>query len=182
MKKYLFILVALFSIGNLSFGQKFGYIDSEGILSKMPEYKEAQKEIDKISVQYQKEIEQMKSTLDSNIRIFEQERILLTEEMVQKRLKAIREEDTKIRDKQRKIFGFEGLIFLKRQELIKPVQDKIYAAVKKVCQREKLQIMFDKSGDLTMVYASPTHDYSDYVLEELGLAEKQGENNETGNK
>lgn len=178
MKKLYFLLAFAFSLTSFTFGQKFGYIDSEGILEKMPEYKEAQKEIDKISIQYQKEIEKMRITLDSTIRVFEEERILLTEEMVQKRLKAIRDEDSKIREKQTKIFGFEGLIFLKRQELIKPVQDKIFAAVKAVCKQHKVQVMFDKSGDLTMIYASPTHDYSDYVLEELGLGENE---DETGN-
>lgn len=178
MKKLFFLIVLTFC-AFASYSQKFGYMDSEKILEKMPEYKEALKEIDKISVQYQKDIERMRVSHDSTIKVFEQERILLTEEMVQKRLKEIRDEDSKIREKQKKIFGFEGLIFLKRQELIKPVQDKIYEAVKTVCQREKLQILFDKAGDLTMIYANPTHDYSDYIIEELGLGENK---NETGNK
>lgn len=157
------------SIG--SFAQKFGYIESEKILQKMPAYSEAQKEIDKISVEYQKEIENMYVQLDSMFQKFREEEILLTEEMKQKRQKEIMDKEKEIKEYQRKIFGFEGLIFLKRQELIKPLQDEVFEAVKKVARKNGLQVIFDKSSDLQMIYASKTHDYTDYVLEELELKE-----------
>ena len=69
------------------------------------------------------------------------------------------------------IFGFEGLIFLKKQELVKPVQDKVFEAIEKVAKSKQLQIIFDKSSDLVILYSDLKHDYSDYVLEELGLGD-----------
>lgn len=161
--------------GTIAYAQKFGIVDSELILKQMKEYKEAQKEISRISIEYQKQIEKMQITYDSLVTSFEEEEILLTEEMKEKRLKEINEKQTEIKEKQRKIFGFEGLIFLKRQELIKPVQGKVYAAIQKVAKKERLQVVFDKSADLTILYISPTHDYTEYVLEELKLKEKTGQ-------
>lgn len=174
MNKLLFTFV-LFLAANSSFAQKFGFVDSELLLNKMPEYKEAQKEIDEISIAYQKEIEGMYHELDSMFQVYRKEEILLTEEMKIKRQDAIAKKEKDIKDYQRKIFGYEGMIFLKRQELITPIQEKIQGAIKVVAQQQKLQVVFDKSGDLTLLYTTETHDYTDYVLEELGLKEKEGE-------
>lgn len=174
MKKLVFIF-ALLASANTLFAQKFGFVDSEKILNQMPDYKAAQQEIDEISIEYQKVIENMYQDLDSMFQVYRKEEILLTEEMKIKRQDAISKKETEIKEYQRKVFGFEGLIFLKRQELIKPIQEKIQEAIKKVAQQQKLQVVFDKSGDLTLLYATETHDYTDYVLEELGLKEKEGE-------
>lgn len=170
MKKIIIILLSFWALQVSA--QKFGYVDTEYVLKKVPEYTEAQKEIDKISVQYQKEIEGKYASLDSMFNAFRKEEILLTEEMKQKRQDQIMQKEKEIKEYQKKIFGFEGLVFLKRQELIKPVQDKVFAAVKKVAQGHNLQVVFDKASDLVMIYTNPTHDYTDYVLEELGLGDK----------
>ena len=155
------------------YSQKFGYIDSEVILKKLPEYAEAQKEIDKLAVNYQKELEKKRVTLDSMYQVFHREEILLTEDMKRKKLTELTEREAEIREQQRKVFGFDGLIFLKRQELIEPIQDKVFEAVKKVAKKHKLQFIFDKSSDLSIIYASPTHDYTDFVLEQLDLGDKK---------
>ena len=170
MKKVFVILLSLWALQVSA--QKFGYVDTEYVLKKLPEYNEAQKEIDKISVQYQKDIEAKYASLDSMFNAFRKEEILLTEEMKQKRQDQIMMKEKEIKEYQKKIFGFEGLVFLKRQELIKPVQDKVFAAVKKVAQGHNLQVVFDKASDLVMIYTNPTHDYTDYVLEELGIGDK----------
>lgn len=170
MKKVFIILLSLWALQVSA--QKFGYVDTEYVLKKLPEYNEAQKEIDKISVQYQKDIEAKYASLDSMFNAFRKEEILLTEEMKQKRQDQIMMKEKEIKEYQKKIFGFEGLVFLKRQELIKPVQDKVFAAVKKVAQGHNLQVVFDKASDLVMIYTNPTHDYTDYVLEELGIGDK----------
>ena len=99
----------------------------------------------------------------------------MDDDMIARRMTEIRKATDAIKERQRETFGFEGLIFLKRQELIKPVQESVYAAVKAVAQREKLQCVFDKAGDLTILYISSVHDYTDYVKEELGLLKKTGE-------
>lgn len=169
--KQLLLFIALFFATQIQ-AQKFGYVDSEYILKKVPAYLTAQKEIDKISVQYQQEIEVMYKSLDSLFNAFRKEEVLLTEEMKRKRQDAIMLKEKEVKEYQKKIFGFEGLIFLKRQELIKPIQDQVFSAVKKVANTHHLQIVFDKASDLVMIYTNPTHDYTDYVLEELGLGDK----------
>lgn len=169
MKKLTTTLLLLFAV--TAFTQKFGYVDTEFILTKVPEYKQAQAEIDKVSVMEQKKIEQMYLSLDSMYQSYRRDEVLLTEEMKQKRQNAIMEREKEVKAYQKKIFGFEGRIFLKRQELIKPIQDKVFEAVEKVAKKYKLQVVFDKAGDLTMIYTNPVHDYTDYVLEELKLGD-----------
>ncbi len=153
--------------------QKFGYIDTEFILSKIKEYKSAEEEIDKLAQKYQVDISGMFGEVEKLRSEYKAEEILLTEEMKKERMDTITFRDKKARDLQRKVFGFEGLIFLKRQELIKPIQDKVYATVEKVAKKKQLQIIFDKSSELIMVYTDPKHDYTDYVLDELGLGDKK---------
>jgi outer membrane protein len=117
-------------------------------------------------------VEELFKEVEKLRRDYQAEEILLTEDMKKERLTQITEKEKVAKEKQKKIFGFEGLLFLKRQELIKPAQDKIYEAVEKVCKKKKLAIMFDKSSELMMLYTDPKHDYTDFVLEELGLGDK----------
>lgn len=170
MKKICFIFLALFSIGT-GYGQKFGYVDTDYVLSKMPEYKEAQQEIEKLSQGWQDEIQEMSREVESMYDELQAEEVLLTTEMKKDRLAEIERKEQELKEYQKKIFGFEGLFFLKKKELVKPVQDKIFEAIEKVCKDHRLAIMFDKSGDLVMIYTDPRHDYTDYVLEELGLGD-----------
>ncbi len=172
MKKSILFVFGLLLFSS-TFAQKIGYVDSEFILTQVPEYKQAQQEIDQLSIDYQKQIEKKYKSLDSLFNAFRKEEILLTDEMKRKRQDDIMIKEQEIKEFQKKIFGYEGLIFFKRQELIEPIQEKVYTAVKKVSQREKIQIMFDKSSDLIMIYTNPVHDYTDYVLEELKLGDKK---------
>jgi outer membrane protein len=167
-------LVSLFLLCLITFSataQKFGYIDSDYILKKLPEYAKAEKELNMLSAKWQAEIEKMKKEYEKMQADYKAEEILLTEDMKKERLDTLAGREKAIKEYQKKIFGFEGMIFLKRQELMKPVQDKVFEAVEKVAKAKSLQIIFDKSGDLVMVYTNPIHDYTDYVLEELGLGD-----------
>ncbi|MFN5169844.1 MAG: OmpH family outer membrane protein [Cyclobacteriaceae bacterium] len=169
----LFALLIVASLFGLPFAnaQKFGYIDSDFILSKMPEYPKAQSEIDQLSAAWQKEIEDMQRKVESLYATFAAEQVLLTEEMKKERQDEIRKKENELKDYQKKVFGFEGLFFLKKQELIKPLQDKVFDAVEKVAKANRLAIIFDKAGELVMIYTDPRHDYTDFVLEELGLGD-----------
>ncbi|MGE0770555.1 MAG: OmpH family outer membrane protein [Cyclobacteriaceae bacterium] len=151
--------------------QKFGYIDSNFILSKMPEYQKAQGEIDQLSAAWQKEIEAMQKEVETLYATYHAEQVLLTDEMKKEREAQISKKQSELKDYQNKIFGFEGLFFLKKQELIKPLQDKVFEAVEKVAKSNRLAIIFDKAGELVMIYTDPRHDYTDFVLEELGLGD-----------
>jgi outer membrane protein len=156
----------------LCHAQKFGFINSEVILKKMPEYKKAEQELAQLSQKWQQEIEDLKKELEKMQKDYQAEEVLLTEEMKKERMAAIGEKEKALKEYQKKIFGFDGLIFLKRQELMKPVQDKVFEAVEKVAKEKQLQIVFDKASDLVMIYTNPIHDYTDYVLERLGLGDK----------
>ncbi len=172
MKKHLVVTGIFFFFGlNFVMAQKFGYIDSEFILGKMPEYAKAQNEIEQYSAAWQKEIEEMQHKVDGLYGIYQAEQVLLTEEMKQERQVEIKKKETELKDYQKKVFGFGGLFFLKKQELIKPLQDKVFDAVGKISKANRLAIVFDKSAELVMIYTDPRHDYTDFVLEELGLGD-----------
>ncbi|MBL7848074.1 MAG: OmpH family outer membrane protein [Cyclobacteriaceae bacterium] len=169
------ILATIFSFFvfglNFAEGQKFGYIDTNFILSKMPEYLKAQSEIEQLSTGWQKEVEDLQRGVEMAYLSLKAEEVLLTEEMKEERMTMIRKKESELKEYQRKVFGFGGLFFLKKQELIKPLQDKVWEAVEKVAKQNRLAIVFDKSGELVMIYTDPKHDYTDFVLEELGLGD-----------
>jgi outer membrane protein len=172
MKLKIFLFLMVLGSGHLALAQKFGYIDSKFILSKMPEYKQASTELATQSQKWQSEIEALRNEVDKLRKEYMAEEVLLTDDMKKERQTAIAKKEKDAREAQNKAFGFEGLYFLKKQELVKPLQDKIFEAVEKVCKKKKIAIMFDKAGDLVMIYTNPAHDYTDFVLEELGLGDK----------
>jgi outer membrane protein len=137
----------------------------------MPEYKKAQDEINQLSEAWEKEIQDMSKNIEAMYSTLQAEQVLLTEEMRKERTEAIKKKEMELKEYQKKVFGFNGLFFLKKQELIKPIQDKVWDAVDKVCKQNNLAIMFDKAGELVMIYTDPRHDYTDFVLDELGLGD-----------
>ncbi|MEJ8758585.1 OmpH family outer membrane protein [Pontibacter sp. H259] len=170
MKKFLFVFLAGFFLMHVSNAQKIGYIDSNFILSKMPAYNKVEQEMNKYAVTWEKEIENLQKDVDKLKQEYRAEEVLLTEEMKKKRQTEISKKETEVRDYQRKVFGYEGMMFKRRQDLMRPIQDEVFTAVEKVSKSKQIAIMFDKSGDLVMIYTNPIHDYTEYVLEELGLA------------
>jgi outer membrane protein len=168
-----YLIPIFFFIFGLNFvnAQRFGYIDTDFILNKMPEYKKAQEEIDRLSGLWEKEILEMSKGIEAQYSSLQAERVLLTDAMSKERTDAIKKKEAELKEYQKKVFGFEGLLFLKKQELIKPIQDKVWDAVDKVAKKNGLAIMFDKSGELVMIYTDPRYDYTDFVLDELGLGD-----------
>lgn len=171
MRSFTLALLLTLTLGTTGWAQKFGYIDSELILSKMPEYKTAQTELNQAAKKWQNELEDLQKELNGLKDEYKLEEVLLTEDMQKERLDSIASKEKKLRERQKAYFGYEGMLFYKKQELVKPVQDKVFEAVEKVAKEKKLQIVFDKSSGLVMVYADPIHDYTDYVLEKLGLGD-----------
>ncbi|MBX9696828.1 MAG: OmpH family outer membrane protein, partial [Alphaproteobacteria bacterium] len=143
----------------------------ESILAKMPEYKTAQTELNQVAKKWQTELEGLQKELTGLKDEYKLEEVLLTEDMQKERLDSIASKEKKLRERQKAYFGYEGMLFYKKQELVKPVQDKLFEAVEKVAKEKRLQIVFDKSSGLVMVYSDPIHDYTDYVLEKLGLGD-----------
>ena len=168
-----YLITIFFLIFGLNFvnAQRFGYIDTDFILNKMPEYKKAQDEINQLSQAWEKEVQDMQKKIEGMYAALQAEQVLLTEEMKKERTDAIQKKEAELKEYQKKVFGFGGLFFLKKQELIKPIQDKVWDAVDKVCKENNLAIMFDKAGELVMIYTDPRHDYTDFVLDQLGLGD-----------
>ncbi len=172
MKKKIFGLIFAIALVQAAQAQKFGYIDTDYILSKMPDAQKIQAELDASSAKWVKEIQDRQLEIEKLEQDFRAEEVLLTDAMRQERRQNIEAKRKDAMDFNKKVYGPEGLLYLKKKELMNPLRDKIYEAVNKVVKSRKLEFMFDKAADLVMIYADPRHDYSDYVLEELGLGDK----------
>ena len=172
MIKIIKLLLTLLFIPTLSEAQKFGYVNSEFILKNMKEYSEAINDVDLLSKAWEKEISDMYIEMEKKEISLKNEEILLTKDMYNERRGLLDKKWISIREYQQKVFGFEGLYFLKKKELIEPIQDIIFESVEKIAKKNRLQIVFDKSSEPILLYTNPIHDYTDYVLEDLGLNKK----------
>lgn len=169
MKKMILALFSLLVIGTAAEAQKYAIIDTRYILDKMPEYTAAQKQLDEIAAGWQKEIDDKQTELDRLYREFDVEQVMLTDELKKKRENQLFIKEKELRDLQRKRFGFEGDLFKKRQELVKPVQDKVYNAVQKLAVQRGYDFILDKSEGITVIFADPKLDKSEDILKELGV-------------
>ena len=169
MKKILFIVIAFLAFSATGFAQRYAIIDTKYILGKLPEYKEAQKKLDDFSAQWQKEIEAKQAELDQLYRNFEAEQVMLSEQLKKKREDELFNKEKELRDLQRRRFGFEGDLFKKRQELVKPIQDRVYNAVQKLATTRQYDFILDKSEGITIIFADPKLDKSEDVLKELSV-------------
>jgi len=167
MNKILLILAVSF-LATTTQAQKFAYVDTDYILNKIPEFNQAQDKLDALSADWQKEIENKYTDVDQMYRSYQQEQVLLTDEMKVKREEAIIKKEKSAKDLQQKYFGAEGELYIKRQELVKPIQDKIYDAIQQLAANSKYAIVFDSSSDLIMLYKNNNLDKSDKVLNLLG--------------
>ena len=168
MKKLISLLAFTIIFLSTSFAQKFAYVDTEYILSRIPTYKAAQDQLDKIGSQYQAEIEEKYKELDKMFQDLQTEKVLLTEEMKRKREDEIIERERVVKELQMRYFGREGMLFKKREELVKPIQDQVFNAVKEMATEGGYAIIFDAAGSANMLYTNPRYDKSDEVIQKLG--------------
>ncbi len=168
MKVFLMV-IAILSLGiGSAQAQKYAYVNSQYILENIPDYKNSQQQLDNLSLQWQKEIEDKYAIIDKLYKAYQAEQVLLTEEMKKRRQDEINAKEKDVKDLQKQRFGYEGDLFKKKQELVKPIQDKIYNAVKKLAADQGYAVIFDKSSDLTMLYTNPKYDKSDEILTSMG--------------
>jgi outer membrane protein len=167
------IFVILFFIGQSAFSQKFGYIDTEYIMAKMPEYKKASGMMNELTEKWTKDFQSKYNELDKARVKFQQEEILLTPELKKEKLSELAKKEEDLKELNNKVFGIEGSLFQKKKEVLKPILDEIYRSVEKVARKYKLSFIFDKASDLSMFYADPRHDYTDFVMEDMGLITKK---------
>ena len=167
MKKILLLLAISFLTLSIQ-AQKFAYVDTDYILNKIPDFKQAQDKLDGLSADWQKEIENKYADVEQMYRAYQQEQVLLTDDMKEKREEAIIKKETDAKNLQKKYFGPEGDLNIIRQELIKPIQDKIYDAIQQLSADNNYAIVFDSSSDLIMLYKNDNYDKSDKVLDLMG--------------
>jgi outer membrane protein len=169
MKKILVTLLSCIVLSAGSYAQRYAVIDSKYILEKLPEYKAAQQKLNLFSEQWQQEIDKKSAALDKMYKDYDAEQVMLSDELKKKREDELFNNDKELKDLQRKRFGYEGDIFKKRQELIKPIQDRVYNAVQKLAVSKLYDFILDKSEGITVIFADPKLDKSDDVLKELGV-------------
>lgn len=168
MKKVLLTLAAIIALSGMTFAQKFGFIDSGYILENIPSFQAAQEQLNQLSEQYQKELESMHADIEQMYQDYQAESVLLSEDMKRKREDVIISKEKDYKQLQRKYFGPEGDLFQKRQGLIKPIQDDVFAAVQELANEGSYAVIFDKADGTTLFFTNPRFDLSDQILQKLG--------------
>ncbi|MCX8479915.1 MAG: OmpH family outer membrane protein [Chitinophagales bacterium] len=180
MKKLiLFLSIVFMTLGASSaFAQKYAYVDSKYILENMPEYAKAQTQLDALSASWQKEVERMYKEIDEMYKSYQNEQVLLTDEMKKKREEEITNREKAVKEYQKSKFGYEGELFKKREELVKPIQDRVYEAIQKMAQAKGYDFVFDKSvSGSPILYSNPALDKSNDILRDLGITPGSKKNN-----
>ena len=168
MKKKILVLTVIIITAFSASAQKFAYVDTDYILTKVPEFVQAEEKINDFSTQWKQEIETVYAEVEQMYRDYQSEQILLTAEMKTKREEVIINKEKSVKSLQQKYFGPEGELYKKRQELIQPIQDRIFDAVQQLAANNKYSVIFDSSSELIMLYSNPNLDKSDKVLELMG--------------
>lgn len=154
----------------VGFCQKYAYINSEYILSNMSEYKEAQAELNRVAVMWQKEIEAKFAAIDSMYKRYQVEAITMPEQIKKSREEAIISEERAAKELQKKRFGQDGDLFKKREELVKPIQDRVISTVNDYAKEKGYAFVFDTAGEMTIIYADPKWDINQAVMQKLGIS------------
>ncbi|MBI3133911.1 MAG: OmpH family outer membrane protein [Bacteroidetes bacterium] len=169
MKRLVAFFIGLIACSQLAVAQKYGYVDTQYILENIPEYTEAQEQLNKLSEQWQTEIEEKFALVEKKHREYETEAILLPDEIKKQRQKEIDELRLSAMELQKQRFGVGGDLFKKREELIKPIQDRIFEAIQQVAVERQYSFIFDKANQSNLLYADPKFDISDAVLQKMGI-------------
>lgn len=169
MIRILGILTVLIGLSASVQAQRYAYVDTQYILDQMPEYVEAQEALNKYSEQWLLEIEAAFKNVQKKKDKLAEEIILLPEEMKRTRQKEIEELEQKAMELQKQRFGVGGDLFLKREELVKPIQDRIFEAISSVAGDRNYAFVFDKANQSNLLYADPKFDMSDQVLRKMGI-------------
>ena len=170
-KSYFFIL--LFLTSTFLFAQrgiKIGYIDTEYILENLPEYNQVSKRLEEKASDWKKEIEERSRKIDQKKESLKSERILLTSEMIEEIEEEILIDEEELSEYQQKRFGPRGDLIIQKQQLIQPIQDQIFNAIRELAKSRNYDFIFDKSADIVMLYSDKRYDVSDQILRTISRA------------
>ena len=170
MKKTLTIVFLLLAAGLTANAQRFALIDMEYILKNIPAYERANEQLNQSSKKWQSEIDQLAEEAQAMYKNYQSDLVFLTEEMKVKREEEIRDKETEVVELRRQYFGPEGELFKKRESLMKPIQDDIYNAIKKISEDKGYSMVIDRASSPNIIFASPKADISNEVLAKLGYS------------
>ena len=171
MKKFALTLVAVLACMFTDNAQKLALVDMEYILKNIPAYEMANEQLNQVSQRWQREVDELKKEADTMYKNYQADMVFLTDEQKKKKEDEIVAKEKEASQLQYKYFGPQGELFKKRQSLIKPIQDDIYNACKKVCDERGFQVIFDRASSQSIIFASPRIDVSNEVLAKLGYAQ-----------
>ncbi|GMQ81208.1 MAG: OmpH family outer membrane protein [Rhodothermia bacterium] len=164
-----FALITLFGVTASHAQQKVGYVDSEYILTRTPEYVTVQQQLDRTADEWNSELTKLGQELDQKFKDYQARELLYTNEERQRRRKEITSAEEDLENQRAAYFGPEGEIFTQQEQLMRPIQERVLTAIEEVAIQEGFDYIFDKSGDFLFLYARDQWDMSDKVLEELGI-------------
>ena len=170
-RKSLLLLAVMFLLGitvNAQQNQRIAYVDSDYILENIPEYADAQEEINQLSKEWEKEITALFQEAQELDREYQAESVLLSEDQKRKKKEAITAKRQEAENLRMQYYGPEGELFAKRAELIQPIQEKVYNAINQVALTKNYAFVFDKAAGTSMLYCSDKNDISDEILDEIG--------------
>lgn len=180
MKK--FVVIAFFILFGASSvnAQKFAYVDTQYILDNIPEYQMAKNQLEALSTKWQKEIEGKMAEIDKMYRQFQTDAVLLPSDIKKQREEEITQKERELKALQKKRFGKDGDLFKKREELIKPIQDKIFNAIQELAEERGYSVIFDRAANASILYANERFDKSDAVLQKMGYTPTNPKNSSQG--
>jgi outer membrane protein len=167
--KYALLFLVLFALVSTASAQRFAYVDTEYILGQLPEYTAAQEAVDRQAKQWQEQLDGLYAEIEDQYKKYREEEVLMSESLRKQRQDEILEKERAAKEFQRKYFGYEGELFRQREEKVKPLQERVFKAVEDVATEKKLDFIFDKAGEVVMLYTNPAYDYSNFVLDKLGV-------------
>lgn len=170
MKRITFILALVFGLTFQSFAQKFAMVDMEYVMKNIPSFETANEQINQVSKKWQSEVELQMQEVQKMYKNYQTELVFLSEEMKVKREEEIIAKEKSANELKKKYFGADGELFKKRQSLMKPIQDEVYAAIQEISKEKDYGMVFDKSSSMNIIFTSPKIDISDLVLQKLGYS------------
>lgn len=176
MKQLLTTTALLVLSLSVSLAQKVAYVDTDYILSKIPEYQTAQDEVERISQQWQRELEEKYEEIEQMYADYQAQEVLLPEDVKIQRQDEIFAAEREAKEYREKKFGYNGELFSLQEAKVRPIQDKVFQAVETIATRRRFDMIFDKAGGVTWLYTNASYDVSDEVLEELGYVQENSNN------
>jgi outer membrane protein len=168
MKKIGVLTIMMVLTTVAAFAQKYAFVDTEYIRKNIPAFNTAQDQLDKLSKQWEKEVADGYAIVEQMYKSYQNESVLLSQDMKTKREEAIIAKEKEMKDLQNKYFGMQGELFKKREELVKPIQDEILKAIKEIAVEGSYAVIFDSAAGGNILFANPKYDISDQVLQKLG--------------